>query len=264
MNLFIRECKAERRSLIIWCVGMMFVVLSGMQKYGAMSGEAGSLNAVMQDLPRSLKAILGMGPFDLPTLEGYYGVLFVYVALMAAIHAVLLGANMLAKEERDHTVEFLLAKPLSRAAIVTCKLAAAAAGVLVLNLVALGASLGVILQYDGGYLVGKLTVLLVGLFVLQLMFLLLGAGLAAVGRRPKAAGGIAASLMLLLYLLALMVDFSDNLAFLQAVTPFKYFAAEKVLTGQGADPLSWLLSAVIVALLLTVTYRGYKRRDMQG
>jgi ABC-2 type transport system permease protein len=249
---------------MIWCVGMVLVVWSGMQKYGAMSGEAGSLNAVMQDLPRSLKAILGMGPFDLSTLAGYYGVLFVYIALMAAIHAVMLGADMLAKEERDHTVEFLLAKPLSRVSIVTCKLAAAAAGALVLNLVTLGTSLAVMIHYDGKSLVGKLTVLLVGLFMLQLMFLLLGAGLAAISRRPKSAGSVAASLMLLLYLLSLMVDFSDKLAFLQVVTPFKYFAAEKVLTGQGANPLFWLLSVVIVAVLLTVTYRSYMRRDMQG
>lgn len=264
MNLFIREWRAQRRSLVIWCIGMVLVVQSGMQKYDTMAGAGNSLNAVMQDLPRSLRAILGMGPFDLSTVGGYYGVLYVYLALMAAIHAVMLGANILAKEERDHTVEFLLAKPISRASIVSYKLMAAAAGALVLNLVTLVASLAIIVHFGGETLIGRVVALLASLFVLQVMFLLLGSGLAAVSRRPKAAGGAAASLMLLLYLLSLLTDISDKLAFLQVVTPFKYFAAEKMLIGPGANPVFWLLSAVIVAALLLVTYRFYMRRDMLG
>ena len=37
MNIFKREMRANRKSLIIWCIGVLFIVGSGMSKYAALS-----------------------------------------------------------------------------------------------------------------------------------------------------------------------------------------------------------------------------------
>ncbi|MCL6457941.1 MAG: ABC transporter permease [Gorillibacterium sp.] len=265
MNLFWRECRAQRKSLIIWSIGMLFMVASGMGKYAALGSSGQSMKELFAELPKSLRALLGIGSFDLSSAMGYYGVLFFYLALMAAIHASMLGANVIAKEERDHTSEFLLTKPISRTRIISFKLLSAASGVLILNLITLLISIAEVSHYSKGEAVtGDIVVLYLGLFAMQLIFLLMGAAIAAVSRRSKLAAGAAASVLLITFFLSILMDLSDKLAFLEYLTPFKYFSADKVLVGGGFESIFIVLSVLIIAVLLKVTYGFYQKRDMHG
>ncbi|MFA5881807.1 MAG: ABC transporter permease subunit, partial [Eubacteriales bacterium] len=75
--------------------------------------------------------------------------LFLYLVVMATIHAAMLGANIIAKEERDKTAEFLLAKPVSRNEIITVKLGAGLTNILIFNAVTLLSSLVIVGHYSG-------------------------------------------------------------------------------------------------------------------
>ncbi|KJS86413.1 MAG: ABC transporter, partial [Peptococcaceae bacterium BICA1-8] len=124
MNVFIREMKSNRKSLIIWCIGIFLLIASSMGKYAGLSASGQSMNELLAQMPKSFQAIMGIGTFDLSTPIGYYGVLFAYLVVMATIHATMLGANIISKEEREKTAEFLFAKPVSRNRIITSKLLA--------------------------------------------------------------------------------------------------------------------------------------------
>jgi len=54
---------------------------------------------------------------------------------MAKIHASMIGAAIISKEERDKTTEFLFAKPVSRNEIITAKLFSGFANILIFNLI---------------------------------------------------------------------------------------------------------------------------------
>ena len=117
MNIFWREMKSHRKSLIFWSIGVFLMVVSGMGKYEAYSSQGQSINVLIADIPKSLKAVMGFSDVDLSKISGYYTILFVYILLMATIHAAMLGANIIAKEERDKTAEFLFTKPLLRSTV---------------------------------------------------------------------------------------------------------------------------------------------------
>ncbi|MBZ9609673.1 ABC transporter permease [Clostridium estertheticum] len=134
MNVFIVEMRAHRKGLIIWAFGILFMVVAGMGKYVALSVSGQSMNDLFDQMPKSMQKIFGIGSFDLSKASGYYGMLFLYLALMATIHAAMLGADIISKEERDKTAEFLLSKPISRNKIITSKLLAAFVNVLILLL----------------------------------------------------------------------------------------------------------------------------------
>ena len=134
MNVFIVEMKAHRNVLIIWAVGIIFMVVAGMGKYVALSSSGQSMNDLFAQMPKSMQTLFGIGSFDLSKASGYYGMLFLYLALMATIHAIMLGANIISKEERDKTAEFLFSKPISRNKIITAKLAAAFMNILIFNI----------------------------------------------------------------------------------------------------------------------------------
>ena len=263
MNIFIREMKAHRKSLISWSIGMLFMIIAGMGKYSAYAGSDQSITEIMSKIPKTLKAILGFGNFDVSKASGFYGMLFLYLLIMVTIHASMLGANIISKEERDKTTEFLMVKPVSRTRIITSKLLAALVNILTLNIVTLILSITIVSKYSNGEkITGGILILMIGMFILQLMFLFIGTGIAAISKNPKSAASVATTVLLVTFMLSIVIDMNSKLAGLKYFTPFKYFDTEKMMYGGGMDPVFVILSFVIIAALVCVTYVFYKKRDL--
>jgi len=263
MNIFLREMKAHRWGLLFWSIGMMLLVMSGMAKYAAYEQAGQSVEEIMGALPKAVQVMFGLSGFDLTTAAGFYGILFLYIAVMAAVHAVLLGTNVISKEERDKTSEFLYSKPVSRARALTGKLLAAFANVVVLNLVTLASSLYFVDFYGKGEsLTGDILLLMAGLLLLQLIFLSLGAVVAGTAHKPKSAAGRATAIMLLTFLISYVVNFNERLDLLRYVTPFKYYDAAVLMAENQLDPVFVALSLVIVVVAVFGTYRFYSARDL--
>jgi len=263
MNVFLRELKAHRWGLVFWSLGMVFMVGAGMAKYAAFETAGQSVTDMLEQIPQAVQAVFGMTGFDLSTASGFYGMLYLYLAVMGAIHAALLGANLISKEERDRTSEFLYAKPVSRGRILTGKLLAGLVNVVVLNIVTLVSSIYFV-DYASKEppIVGDIVLLMGGLLFLQLIFFSIGAVVAGLVHRPKAAPSIATSIMFLAFLLSYLVNMSEKLDVLKYLTPFKYFDAAVLMTDGGFDPLFVVLSAVIIVLAVVGTYRFYGGRDL--
>ena len=256
--------KAHRTSLIIWCIGMFFMVVAGMAKYATFSASGQSINDLMASIPTTIKAILGFGNFDLTKASGFYGLLYLYLIIMATIHAAMLGANIISKEERDRTAEFLMVKPVSRSRIITAKLLAALVNVVVLNLVTLVFSLSILGQYSNGEpITGEILLLMLGMFILQIMFLSIGTAIASSSRNPAIPASIATTIIMVAFILSVVVDINKNLDWLKYITPFKYFDAQTLITGGSLDPVYVILSVLIITALVYVTYASYKKRDLK-
>jgi len=263
MNVFMREMKAARKSLVIWCIGAVLMVGSSMGKYAGLSATGQSLNDLLRQMPKSLQAIMGIGTFDLSTVSGYYGVLFVYLAVMATIHATMLGANIISKEERDKTAEFLFVKPISRNKIITSKLSASLANVLIFNLVTLFSSVFIVQRYSNGEeVIDDIKILMVGMFILQLIFLFIGTAIAAISKNPGTAAALSTVILLITFILSVAIDMSSRIENLKYLTPFKYYDAKNLMADGGFDAVYLILSAAIIAALLSTTYIFYRGRDL--
>lgn len=262
MNVFIRELKANRKSLIIWSVCMALLILSGMGKYTAYSSGSEGAQA-LADLPQTLKSLLGMGSLDVTTMTGFFALLFLYIEIAAGIHAVLLGSGILAKEERDKTTEFLMTRPLSRTSIVGAKLAAALVNVVVLNLVSLSVSLAAVSAYNKGPdISGEITTFLLSLLLVQLVFLTLGMLLAAVLRNAKASGSISAGVLMASFAIYEFTELNQSLRFLTILTPFKYFSYADMAEGAGLHPGIAAVSLLLSAAFVWGSFYFYRRRDL--
>jgi len=262
MNIFKRELKANRKALIIWSVCMILLVMSGMGKYTAYS-SGGASSDVFDKLPHTMKVLLGLGDFDVTSISGFYAFLYPYIAITVAIHAVLLGSSILAKEERDKTTEFLIAKPVSRKVIISSKLLAALANVAIINIVSLLSSFAIVSSFNTGEdITGEILILHFTMFIIQLIFLSLGAVLAAFLRKPKKSGTIATNILLAGYIITKITGLVDHLDFLNIFAPLNYFSLEKVVNGEGISIIVTLLSLVLVAIFSALTYFFYQRRDM--
>lgn len=262
MNLFIRELKANRKSLIIWCVCMALGILSGMGKYTAYSSGAAGSQAIA-DLPHTLRVLLGMGSFDVTTMSGFFAFLFLYIEIAAGIHAVLLGSTIISKEERDKTAEFLMTRPISRSAVFSAKLGAALVQGIILNAVSLLASLWIVPVYNkGADISGEIAVFHASMLLVQLVFLTLGALLSTALRNAKTAGSVSSGVLLVTLVLAEFTEFNPDLPFLKALSPFKFFNYAEIAEGAGLQ-----LGVALICLLLSAAFalsavRFYRKRDL--
>lgn len=263
MNVFIVEMRAHRKGLIIWAFGILFMVAAGMGKYVALSSSGQSMNEVFSKMPKSMQTIFGIAGFDVSKASGYYGMLFLYLALMATIHAAMLGADIISKEERDKTAEFLLSKPISRNKIITSKLLAALMNILIFNIITLFSSIIVVGKYSKGEAVSaEIIILMGGMFILQLIFLFIGTAIAAASKNPKTATSTATAVLLITYILSMAIDLNAKLENLKYFTPFKYYEAKNLIASGGFQLSFVVLSIIIISAMISITYVFYKKRDL--
>jgi ABC-2 type transport system permease protein len=262
MNIFNRELKANRKALIIWSICMFVFVLSGMSKYTAYS-SGGAGNNVFNEMPKVMKELLGMGSFDVTQMSGFFAFLFPYIELTVAVHAALLGAGIIAKEERDKTTEFIIAKPVSRTRIITAKLLAALVNVIVVNIVTLICSLLMVSAFNkGADITGEIVTFFLGMFIVQLVFLSLGTVISAFLHKPKTSGSIVTGIIFGSYIISKVTDINSNLSFLNALSPLKYFSLQDIVDGKGLNMLIAVLCLMLVAVFSWLTYFFYQRRDL--
>jgi ABC-2 type transport system permease protein len=263
VNLYFRELKAHRKALFFWSIAMIFLVASGIAKFAAYSANGQSIATIVNQFPKTVQTIFGLSGFDLSKASGYYGVLFLYIALMGAVHAVLLGSEIISKEERDRTSEFLFARPLARARAVTAKLLAGLTNLVVINIVTLLSSIYFIDYFTKGQDITRYIVLLMAsLFMLQLIFFSIGTAVAGFVKKPKAAASIASSVLMATFLLMFLINLNGDLDFLKYLTPFKYYDALTILVSNSLSVGYIVLSTGLVVAATYATYYFYAKRDL--
>lgn len=264
MNIFTREINANRKSLILWCIGMVVMIGGGMSKFAAYDSSGESINDMLDILPKSLLNLYGISSFDLSTAIGFFGVLFLYLILIATVHAVMLGANIIAKEEKDKTTEFLFVKPVSRSKVITSKLLAVLLNIIILNIVTCIASFFIVNYFNNGDTILKdIIMLMFGMFILQIIFMCIGSLLASISKKPKVAASTATAILLITFMISMLINMNERFENLKYITPFKYFEAESIILGNGIDVIFIILSILIIGISLVGTYGFYNKRDLR-
>jgi ABC-2 type transport system permease protein len=262
MNIYLRELRANLKSLIIWCVIAMLFSMVGFSKFSAFY-ENPELLAILDSMPPALIEALNMNAFDLTTVTGFFGVMVIYFGLLLSIAAAMWGSDIISKEERDRTVEFSLTLPVTRGRVVTGKLAAAATNCLILLLVTWGFTLIGAQKYGPDDVFYRyVTVTMLGFFIMQMIFLALGIFLGCALKRHKRAGSAAVAVILVAYFVSIITGLNKDLDFLKYTTPFKYFDSASLLRNLGLETTYVLLSVGIIAVLLAGAYLTYSRRDL--
>lgn len=264
MNIFFRELKAHWKGLLGWSIAMILLVASGMAKFSALGTGGQNANLVFGAFPKPVLAILGVQGLNLSTVIGYFGVMYLYIQLTATIHAAMLGAEIISKEERDKTSEFLFPKPVTRQRILTEKILAGLVNIIVLNIVTVVSSIIMVAVFANNFLNNDMIIIMMtGLFIMQLLFFALGVALACFFKNPKLPSVIATTILLSTYIIWVVIDLNSKLDFLKYFTPFKYFDASVLIRDGHLDVIYVILSLVITYILMASALVAFKKRDLK-
>ena len=262
MNIFLRELKANFRSLIIWAGIVILFSVAGFAKFTGYA-ENPELLAVLNSMPPALMAAFNMNAFNLTTVSGFFGVMFTFFAILLSIASAIWGSDIISKEERDKTVEFALTLPIRRSSLITAKTLAAFVNCVALLLVAWGISLLNVVKYNPGIDFYRFVALgMLALFIIQIIFLAVGIFLGCAMKQHKRASSIAVSILLGTYFISIISGLKEDWEFLKYVTPFKYFDPAQMLHESTIDLTFVALSVGIIAVLIAGAYATYSRRDL--
>jgi ABC-2 type transport system permease protein len=262
MNIFLRELKANFRSLIIWGFIVSLFIVLGFSKFTAYEGNP-ELLEVLNSMPKAMLEAFNFTAFNLTTITGFYGVMFSYFALILSISAAMWGSDIISKEERDKTVEFSLTLPVTRTKVVTAKTLAAVVNCAGLLLITWGVIRVTSSQFQTTPEYFEfLNLSMVALFILQMTFLAIGIFLGCAMKQYKRASGIAVAILLGTFLLSIVADLNEDLAFLKYFSPFKYFNPGDILHDSQIEPLFVIISVGIIAVSMAGAYLTYSRRDL--
>jgi len=262
MNIFLRELKANLKSLVIWSVIMIVLIIMAVSKFTAFAGDPATVK-MLDSMPPTLLDAFSMRSFNLTTLSGFYGIMFIYFGLMGAISAAMWGSDIISKEERDKTVEFSLVLPVSRSRVVTAKALAALINCIAFVLITWAVSRVAVQSFNPDQaFYDYLSLQMRALFVIELIFLAIGLMLGCVLKRYRLAGSIAVGIILATYFMSIVSGMEEKLDFLKWFTPFKYFDASELFRNGRMDSTYLLISAAIILVCVTAAYLVYNRRDL--
>jgi ABC-2 type transport system permease protein len=261
MNIFLRELRAYRKSVLIWGGIMLLFIVVGFSKFSAYYNNPEMLDLI-NDFPKAMVETFNLKTFNLTTITGFYGVMFAYFSLMLSIAAAMWGSDIISKEERDKTIEFSLTLPVTRTRLLTAKTLAAVVNCIVLLLVTGIITVVMAQQYEPDDRFYRFVAIsMLALFIVQMIFLAVGILLGCAMKQYKRAGSTAVSVLLVTYFLSIIAGMSKNLKFLKYFSPFKYFNPVTLLNESRVDIGFVGLSVMIIVASMTLAYMSYAKRD---
>lgn len=263
MNIFLHELKTYRKSILTWALSMAALAVMYIFIFSGLGDDIESFKSMLNSLPEVVKKLLSIYVESITTLEGFYSFVFVYVVLCGAIQAMNLGVSIVSKEIRDKTADFLMTKPVSRVNILTAKLLAGFAALVITNIIYLAITLLGTLTVKTDFSMKIFLMISVTLFFVQLMFLALGVVVSVLAGKIKSVISISLSTVFSFFIIgALGSIIGDKAA--RYLSPFKYFDLGYIAKNAAFETSYMVVGAIFVIAAIAVSYLVYVKKDIHA
>lgn len=243
---------------------MVLFIAMIMAFYPSIADNAVDYAKMLDALPQALLSAFNLDTLSLADPLGYYGTEgYVLFLLFASVYAVQLGAGILSKEEDERTIEFLLAKPISRAQIVWEKIWSVLFYLTLFNGVVSGVTyVGLEIVKREAYDIPALLYLFLGAYVVQLVFAAVGLLISVFITKAKSILPLSIGIVLGSYIISVMAKLSERVEFLKYFTPFSYAEAGEIVTNSALQAGYMVLSFGIIIVAVYGTFFFYQRKDI--
>lgn len=260
MTLLKHELRSNRVSLIVWCAIVCAMTMLTMLLYPSFRGQMDTISSIFAVMG-PFTAALGMDILPLGTAVGFYGIeTGTMLAVGGTMFAAFTGIGMLAKEEGNHTAEFLLTLPIRRTAVVAGKLLALLLLLVAFNLVSAGVGALCFAMIAEPLPWGRFLLFHALQLLLHAEIGIICFGLSSLFRRTPV--GLGLGIALLLYFVSLLVNMVESIRFLRYVTPFSYADAPAIFTKGTVEAPLLLIGAIVMAAFGALAFVRYRTKDI--
>jgi ABC-2 type transport system permease protein len=264
-NIFKFEFRSRLKSVLTWSLAVTAILFFFFSIYTGFADQAAIINQMLQKFPPALLEAFGLTHVDMSSVLGLYSLAVLFVMLCLAIQAGNYGFGLVSIEENELTADFLLTKPVSRSQVLTSKLLAALACLIITNLVVWVSSFAAIELFKGSHTYDAviLILLLKSLLIFQLFFLCVGLFISLLVKRVRSVTPFSLGLAFGSYVLSALGDVFSEVK-LEWLTPFKHLDPSYII--QHGTP-NWpmvVLNVTVSLAALILSYWLYLRRDIHA
>ena len=260
MTIFKHENRQGRVSLIIWTAAISFMLGICIVIYPEMSTQMGDISAMFADMG-SFSQAFGMDRINFGEFLGFFGVECGNVlGLGGAFFAALLGISALAKEEKEHTAEFLLTHPVSRTRVITEKLCAVIVQIVIMNLAVIAVTALSVLIIGEEADIKTFALLFLSFFLMQLEVAAVTFGISAFLRRGSL--GIGLGLAAVFYFMNIVANLIDETKFLKYITPFGYTESADIIADGALNGGYLAVGMALAAIGVILAFWKYGKKDI--
>lgn len=262
MNIIKRELKANLISLIVWSVVISAIVAIAATEFNAFKDMA-NVDEMLSAFPQGLRDAFSFDVIRFDQPQGYYSYIGQYFMMMAVIFATLSGTKILSKEISKRTAETTFTLPVTRRYIISMKLIAAIINCVLLTLIIFGASYAAFSSFDiDKYFVGRLSLLMLFILLLQLLFVLAGLFASVLTKSHKRIGSMMTSITIGVYMVSFIVNLSNKYDFLKYLSPFEYFPAIDIMHGNELELYGFIVVPLLIITFFFTSFILVEKKDI--
>lgn len=260
MTIYIKELKQSFKSLCIWTASIGFMVLACVLLFPQMKSEMDSVSSIFANMG-SFTAALGMDKLNFGKIMGFYGIeCGNMLSIGGGFFAALTGISVIAKEEKEHTAEFLLTHPVSRFSVVMQKLLSVMTQVIILNIVVVIISLISFEAIEEDPEMKEFFLMHIAYLIMQLEISCICFAISAFIKRGSI--GIGIGLSLAFYCMNIVCNLSKQAEFLRYLTPYAYAEASNIISDAKLDMGLIALGTVVSVVCVCVSCFRYIKKDI--
>lgn len=262
MQLTVFQLKTNKKQIIGWSISIFAIMFLYMILFPSVQDMA---QIKMEAMPEQLMQLMGMDDFsDMSNYMTYFGMIYNMILIAISIFATVLGAGVIAREEKNKTIEFLYSLEVSRVEIYISKFLTAYIGVIIVIVSAAVSSImcGLI---NGGETFILMDIIQIVKCTGVTPFVFLSIGVMIAGITPKVSGASAGSVIVILsYVLGFLSTMvSENLSWFKYLSPFEVLSPEVVVDLTGEVMAAMCGYAVIMTIFAIIGGVIYRKRDFQ-
>ncbi len=259
-QLTVFQIKTNKKQIIGWSISIFSIMFLYMILFPSVQDMA---QIKMDAMPEELMQFMGMDDFsDMSNYMTYFAMIYNMILIAISIFATVLGAGIIAKEEKNKTIEFLYSLEVSRIEMYISKFLTAYVGVIVVIMCATISTIicGVI---NGGETFDLMMVITMVKGSGVIPFVFLGVGTMIAGITSKVSGGSAGSVIVILcYVLGFLSTMvSDNLSWFKYLSPFEVLSPEVAAEMTGEVMAAMCGYCAVMVVFVVVGGYVYHKRD---
>jgi len=258
-SVFAKSWRDRSRGFIGWSIAIVALVALVMAFYPSIRDNS-EFTEALEQIPEGLKFLIGENPLDSPA--GYLdSQLFAYfVPAILMVYGIGQAADSIAGEEQRHTMDLLLANPVTRSRVILEKFSATLTGLAILHgLLAATLVLGA-RMVDMDIPVSNLLAASLACFVLVAAVSALALTVGAASGKKGSAIAISSAVAVAGFLINSLASQIDALEVPSRISPFYYYGGSRALI-DGLQPRVAVL-VVATTLLVIAAVVSFDRRDV--
>jgi len=267
MSVFTLELRNLRRGALVSTLSIGGVIFAMLAFFPAMQTESmqALANAKMEGISPALLTALGLNTMlDFSVITNFFGYVLQYITLAAMVMLTQQAVELLIKEERDGTIEYLCAKPVSRADIFAQKAMAHMLIFLCMDIIWAAATVAGYLLF-GDYSLAAATreaaIFFSAIFFVGLVFSAVGMLLSALLKSGRPTAGITIAIVFGSFVLGMMSATVSGLDFLIWLSPMDWIKSAKLMDA-GIRWQEWLVGITVILAGLSAAWLRYRRKDL--